>query len=150
SVPPLFWNTHAFLRVEGFSLGSLVVATLWYAPLTSYLMLVSAWARRNVQLWVLLPPIVAVLLEWIAFGTHHVSSLLLYRLGSGWQSSLLVAIEARFAGPGLTLGGAGPSPPVPWRAMGQAFANIDLWVGLAVAAALLFAATRIRRYRDDT
>jgi len=32
----------------------------------------------------------------------------------------------------------------------QVFTNIDLWLGLAVAAAFLFAAVRIRRYRDDT
>jgi ABC-2 type transport system permease protein len=150
SLPPLLWNTGAWLRVEGFSLGSLVAATLWYAPLTSYLMLVSAWARRNVQLWVLLPPIVAILLEWIAFGTHHLSSLLMYRLGSSWQSSILIAIERQFAGPALAIGSAGPAPLVPWRPVGQAFGNIDLWIGLAAAAALLFAATRIRRYRDDT
>jgi hypothetical protein len=34
--------------------------------------------------------------------------------------------------------------------MSRAFLNIDLWLGLAVAAVLLFAAIRIRRYRDDT
>ncbi len=150
SLPPLLWNTDAWLRVEGFSLGSLVAATLWYAPLTSYLMLVSAWARRNVQLWVLLPPVVAVLVEWITFGTHHLSSALLYRLGSGWQSSLLVAIESQFAGPALAVGSTATAPQVPWRQVGQTFGNIDLWVGLAVAVGLLFAATRIRRYRDDT
>ena len=34
--------------------------------------------------------------------------------------------------------------------MGKAFLNIDLWLGLAVAAVFIFAAIRIRRYRDDT
>jgi hypothetical protein len=32
----------------------------------------------------------------------------------------------------------------------QPFLNIDLWLGVAVAAALVFWAARIRRYRDDT
>jgi hypothetical protein len=34
--------------------------------------------------------------------------------------------------------------------MSRALLNIDLWLGIAVAAALVFAAIRIRRYRDDT
>ena len=34
-----------------------------------------------------------------------------------------------------------------WRG---AFGNIDLWLGLAVAAAMLYAAVRLRRYHDET
>jgi hypothetical protein len=30
------------------------------------------------------------------------------------------------------------------------FSNIDLWLGLLVAAGFTFAAIRIRRFRDDT
>jgi hypothetical protein len=33
---------------------------------------------------------------------------------------------------------------------GAVFSDIDLWLGLAVTAALVFAAIRLRRYRDDT
>lgn len=148
SHPPLYWDTGTWLRIEGRSLVSLAVATLWYAPLMCYTMLVSAWARRNVYLWVLLPPIVAVLVERIAFGTSHLSSVLLYRLGSGWQSSLFVSVERLFGGPAFTVGGAGSAPFQGFNAA-RAFTNVDLWIGLAVAAAFLFAAIRIRRYRDD-
>ncbi len=152
SIPPLYWDTRTWLRIEGFSLVSLIVATLWYAPLTAYLMLVSAWARRNVQLWVILPPLIALLVERIAFGTHYLTTVLLYRLGSGWQASLLVSTERLFTGPGFTLGGPGAAPAAPFEGLGaaRAFANVDLWIGLAVAAVFLFAAIRIRRYRDDT
>lgn len=152
SLPPLFWDTGTWLHIEGVSLVSLVAAMLWYAPLTSYLMLVSAWARRNVYLWVFLPPIVAALVERIAFGTHYLSTVLLYRLGSGWQSSLVVSIERLFTGPAFSIGGPGAAPAQPFAGLdvSHAFSNIDLWVGLAVAAAFLFVATRIRRYRDDS
>jgi hypothetical protein len=34
--------------------------------------------------------------------------------------------------------------------LGGAFASVDLWLGVAVAVAMAFAATRIRRYRDET
>ncbi len=149
---PLYWDTGAWLRIEGLSFVGLAGATLWYAPITSYLMLVSAWARRNVYLWVFLPPIVAVIVERIAFGTHYLSSLLLYRLGSGWQASLVLSVERLFGGPELNVGGTGLAPERPFAALdvGRTFANIDLWIGLAVAAVFLFAAIRIRRYRDDT
>jgi hypothetical protein len=33
---------------------------------------------------------------------------------------------------------------------GGLLVSLDLWLGLAVAAALVYAAIRIRRYRDDT
>ena len=32
----------------------------------------------------------------------------------------------------------------------KALLNVDLWLGLIVAAVFVFAAIRIRRYRDDT
>jgi hypothetical protein len=31
-----------------------------------------------------------------------------------------------------------------------AFTNLDLWLGVAAAAGLVYAAIRIRRFRDDT
>ena len=31
-----------------------------------------------------------------------------------------------------------------------AFTDVDLWLGVLAAAALLYVAVRIRRYRDDT
>ncbi|MEZ5459666.1 MAG: hypothetical protein R3E65_10305 [Steroidobacteraceae bacterium] len=37
-------------------LGTLIAA-LWYAPIAAALLLISAWARRNVFLWAVLPPV---------------------------------------------------------------------------------------------
>jgi ABC-2 type transport system permease protein len=148
--PMHIWDTRTWLRVEGDSLLALLVATLWYAPITAYLMLFSAWARRNVQLWVILPPLVALIVERVTFGTHHLTDVLLYRLGGGWESSLVLSIERLFASvPGPYAASSAP-PPLFTRSPLHVFANIDLWVGLAVAAGFLFGAVRIRRYRDDS
>ncbi len=148
TLPPLHWDTLTWLRFEGFTLLASVIGALWYAPVTAYLLLVSAWARRNVQLWLLLPPIVALLLENRLLGTAHLSTILWYRLGGLWPPRLIASIGALFSGPG-----AGPDPAEPFFSgfnMAAAFGNIDLWLGLLAAAAFVFGAIRIRRYRDDT
>lgn len=151
--PPVFWSTAAWLRAEGYSLAGLVSAVLWYAPLTAYLMLISAWARRNVQLWAILPPFIAAIVERIAFGTHYLSTWLLYRLGPGWQSRWEQWFERLFSGPFYYSSGAAGAPSAPLSGALEplySFTNVDLWLGLVAAAALFYAAMRVRRYRDDT
>ena len=148
--PMHIWDTRAWIHVEANSLLAVLVGTLWYAPIWAYLMLLSAWARRNVQLWVILPPLVALIVEPIAFRTHYLTSILLYRLGGGWESSLLLSIERLFTNVPNSYAAAGAPPRLFTRSPLHVFANIDLWVGLAVAAAFLFGAIRIRRYRDDS
>jgi ABC-2 type transport system permease protein len=151
--PLSLWDGAAWVRSQVFTLVWLVIAVLWYAPLTAYLFLISAWARRNVQLWAILPPFIAIIVERIAFGTHYLSTWILYRLGPGWQSRSEQWFERLFTGPFYNAsGGPSYSPGDAFSGMGplRGFENIDLWLGLAVAAALLFAAARVRRYRDDT
>ena len=142
----VFWDAGTWLRIQGTSLIALVVAVLWYAPVTALLMLVSAWARRSVQLWVLLPPVVLIMMERIALGTHHVMDVVFYRLGAVFAEG-----GADFpgadgaAGHGRTLNLLFANiDPLPM------FANVDLWLGLLVAALLIVATIRIRQYRDDT
>jgi ABC-2 type transport system permease protein len=148
SVPKITvaWDTVAWLKVEGLMLFGVVMCILWFAPVAATLVLISAWVRKNVFLWTSLPPVIAVIVERSAFGTHYVAHLLEYRTWGIWHVL-----------------GANPMPPEGAQGrvvsladlfdnveMGKAFLNIDLWLGLAVAAALVFAAIRIRRYRDDT
>ena len=54
----------------------LVVSMLWFAPLAASLLLISAWARKNVFLWTTLPPVIAIIMERIAFGTRYTLHLL--------------------------------------------------------------------------
>ena len=141
------WNTVAWLKVQGLMLYAVIICMLWFAPVAATLVLISAWVRKNVFLWTTLPPVIAIIVERIAFGTHYVKHLLEYRTWGIWDAL-----------------GVNPTPPESVHhgrvvsladlfdnvEMGKAFLNIDLWLGLAVAAALVFAAIRIRRYRDDT
>jgi ABC-2 type transport system permease protein len=139
------WDTVAWLKVQGLMLYGLVISMLWFAPLAASLLLVSAWARKNVFLWTSLPPVIAIIMERIAFGTRYTLHLLQYRTWGIWDALGINVAPERVHGRVVSL-----SELFDNIAMGKAFLNIDLWLGLAVAAAFVFAAVRIRRYRDDT
>jgi len=110
------------------------VHVLWSAPIYSYLLLVSAWARRAAFLWAVLPPFVICVLEKMLFNTWHVASFLGQFFTGG--------TEGHYA-PGTM-----PMNPLthltPWRFL----STPGLWVGLAVPTAFLAAAVRLRRYRE--
>src|SRR5665213_826194 len=83
-----FWDLGTWLRIQGISLVAVVAGVLWFSPITAFLLLLSAWARRSVQLWVFLPPLILMMLEQVALGTHHVLNILEYRLGSVFTHGL--------------------------------------------------------------
>jgi len=55
-------------------------------PAAASLLLVSAWARKNVFLWTSLPPVIAIIMERIAFGTRYTLHLLQYRTWGIWDA----------------------------------------------------------------
>jgi ABC-2 type transport system permease protein len=105
---------------------------LQFAPVYSWMLLVSSWARRAPLLWAVLPPLAIGVAEKIAFHTAHFAALLGYLLGGG---------------PEVVTGKMQMLPLTP-LAVGEFFINPGLWIGLAVAAAFLAAAVRLRRYRE--
>jgi ABC-2 type transport system permease protein len=141
------WDTVAWLKVQGLMLYGLIMCMLWYAPLAAALLLVSAWVRKNVFLWTTLPPVIAIIIERVAFGTRYLVHLLEYRTWGIWDALGVNPTPPEGASHGQVVSLAHLFDNI---SMGKAFLNIDLWLGLAVAAAFVFAAVRIRRYRDDT
>jgi ABC-2 type transport system permease protein len=105
---------------------------LQFAPVYSWVLLVSSWARRAPLLWAVLPPLAVGVAEKVAFNTSHFAALLGYLLGGG---------------PEIVTGKMQMLPLTP-LAVGEFFINPGLWIGLAVAAAFLAAAVRLRRYRE--
>jgi ABC-2 type transport system permease protein len=142
----VFWDAGTWLRIQWVSLVAIVAGVLWFAPITAFLLLISAWARRSVWLWVFLPPVILIMMERIALGSSHVWNILWYRLGGVFtHSGVSVAGFGNAAGQHPTLNLLFVNvDPVP------VFANVDLWLGLCVAALLIVATIRIRQYRDDT
>jgi ABC-2 type transport system permease protein len=113
----------------------LTVHGLWYAPIYGWLLLVSAWAPRAPFIWAFLPPFVIWGAEQIAFRTSHFLAMLLYRL-AGPQPSNSTA-------PGGTM-----MDMLSALTPAQFFSTPGLWIGLAIAAAFLAIAARLRRYRE--
>ncbi len=144
------WDTIAFFKTQTLMFFGLVVSILWYAPFVGCFVLASAWVRRNVVMWVTLIPLLAIIAERIAFRTHYIYDLMVYRSSGIWMS---LHLESAFLD---ALTGVGQAavisiPSVYDRVhIAPAFTNIDLWLGLLFAGACFFAAARIRRYRDDT
>ena len=147
--PQFFWDTAAWLKVEAFTLIVMALAVLWYAPIAAYLLLVSAWSRRNAFLWAILPPVILSVVERVALGTRYIGDFLLYRSGGIWYD-LWNNFRAN-----------NPPPGTSWKlntfpsvfdvfSFRDLFMNIDLWLGLIAAAALVYGAIRMRRFRDDT
>jgi ABC-2 type transport system permease protein len=139
----LRWDTEAWLRTQGLILGALVMIMLWYAPIAGYLLVVSAWAKRSAFLWAVMPPLLAMLIERIAFGTTHVARLLGYRLNGIWGALHDGAGNGRAAG-GHAARSLSTVNPL------AALENIDLWLGLALTVALVWLTIRIRRHQDET
>jgi len=109
------------------------VHSLWYAPFFGWLLLVSGWARRAPFLWAGLPLLAIGIVEKIAFNTSHFAAMLEYRLGG--------SAEAVIA-PGTV-----PMNPMTHLTPGHFLSNPGLWLGLAIFAAFLAAAVRLRRYQ---
>jgi ABC-2 type transport system permease protein len=131
--PPLF-------EMQLVLLYGLIVMLLWHAPIYCWMLLVSGWARRATFLWAVLPPLAIAALEYIAFHTSYLGSLLQNRL-FGFTAGAFdltdkagVPIDAHFI-------------PLAQLAPGRFLSSPGLWIGLIFAAICLAGAVRLRRYQ---
>jgi len=137
SATPL-WTQLKFSRSTLALMYGLTTITLWHAPIYSWFLLVSAWARRTAFLWAVLPFFILAAVEKIAFNTHHLLNLIVYRL-FGWFSQGFTPPLPK---------GAAALDPLDLLTPTRFFATPGLWLGLIAAALFLFAAARMRRQRE--
>ena len=135
SVAPLWTHASLFQTWLMLLYHLLTVHGLWYAPIYGWLLLVSVWARRSPFLWAALPLLAIGVVEKIAFNTSHFAAMLVNRmLGGGGGSDDFMT-------------GSLSMDPLMHFTPGQFLFSPGLWIGLAIAAAFLAAAVRLRRYQ---
>ena len=119
------WHGGTWLTVQAAMLGKMAIAALWYLPVAGWLLLVSVLAKRAPFLWATLPFLVLSLAERITLGSNEVGALVAQRLFGFREEVSLIGEFPLLASPGL-------------------------WIGVAVGAALVYAAIRVRRRSDDS
>ncbi|HEY0702151.1 MAG TPA: hypothetical protein VGD60_05230 [Candidatus Acidoferrales bacterium] len=115
---------------------ALVTNAIWYAPIYGWLLLVSAWARRNTFLWAVFIPLGIAIVEAIVLHSGHFIKMVAHHFNS---------IESAF---NLDPDNGSMITPLSAVAPGKFLASPELWIGLAVAAAFLYATIQLRRYRQ--
>jgi ABC-2 type transport system permease protein len=108
---------------------------IWPFPIYCWLLLVSGWARRATFLWAALPLVAVAGVEGIVFRTRYFAEL----------------IGRRFIGDAPAMHMApnsmGLDPLTTHVTVGRLLSSPGLWIGMALAAAFLAAAVRLRRYQ---
>ncbi|MFL6515630.1 MAG: ABC transporter permease [Chthoniobacterales bacterium] len=113
----------------------LIAIALWHAPIYGWLFLVSASVRRAPFLWAVLPLIVVQIFERLTFGTSYLAKFINHRL-TGFAPQ---AFDFR-GQKQPCIDSLAQLTPLSY------LASPGLWIGLVVAAVLIGAAIRMRRY----
>ncbi|HEV7485902.1 MAG TPA: ABC transporter permease [Thermoanaerobaculia bacterium] len=126
------WHLPWLQMTSGMLYHLITVHSLYYAPIFGWLLLVSAWAKRQPFLWAFLPLAAIGVIEKIVFNTTHFAMMLGSRISGG--------MEGPDAKGGMMM--LWPSHPL------EFLTRPGLWIGFALAAICVAGAVRLRRYRD--
>src|SRR5438045_3830752 len=127
------WANFNLLQQSVILVYSLIVIALWHAPVYGWALLISVVARRATFLWAVLPPLAIGIFEKITFNTNYFGSMLKDRLVGAGDTAFAFQIHR-----GLSIDHLTPA---------RFLSTPGLWIGLIFAAAFIFAAVRLRRYR---
>jgi ABC-2 type transport system permease protein len=130
-----YWTQLSFFQLSiGLVYHLVTVHVLGHAPFYAWMLMVSAWARRAAFLWAFLPLLAIGFIEKIAFNTSYFAGMLLHQLSGGSEA--------------VPFPGRMPIDPGMQFTPGHFLMSPGLWIGLALTAAFLFAAARLRRNRE--
>ncbi|MEO7253350.1 MAG: ABC transporter permease [Casimicrobium sp.] len=125
------WSKLPFMQMPVGLFYFLVVTALWYAPVYAWLLFISAWAKRGTFVWAVVPPLALIAFVATIGGGSAVTSVI--------KSRLIGAAEQ-----GFSISSRGEMLPDPVKFL----SNPQVWMGLLIAAGLLFATIRLRRRRE--
>jgi len=130
------WENFNLLQQGVIMLYSVIVIALWHAPVYGWALLVSGLARRATFLWAVLPPFAIGIFEKITFNTSYFASMLKNRLLGAGDNAFDLQLHHS-----ISIASLAQLTP------GRFLSTPGLWIGLVIAAAFVFAAVRLRRYR---
>jgi ABC-2 type transport system permease protein len=134
------WASSNLFEVLFNSLFSMIVASLWLAPIWSWLMLASSWANKVAFLWGTLPIFMISVAEGWVFHSSHFIEMIGKRIANGFT---ILNSNMHF----LAGGDMFDVHVMHWY---EVFANVEFWAGLMVSAAFLAGAIYTRRHRDES
>jgi ABC-2 type transport system permease protein len=150
SIGSSLWNGDVWMQVQALWIYVIVTTAIWYLPITGWLMLVSAWAKRAVMLWAILPPLLVAILERVFFGTKMVAPLINRRL-LGLPSVSFNGSKNFWTHDGGVVDNAGASSMTVWHLINPSgfFTSAETWIGVAVGVVLIVAAIQLRMRRSE-
>jgi ABC-2 type transport system permease protein len=149
SLGSALWQADVWWDIQVLWLYVIVVTAIWYLPIAGWLMLVSAWAKRAVMLWSILPPLVAYIFERVFFGTHVIGHTLTRRLMGLPMVAFNGAKHVWTQGSGVVDNNG--LPVRVWNLINPSgfFTSAETWIGAAVGIVLIVGAIQLRMRRSE-
>jgi ABC-2 type transport system permease protein len=153
SIGSSLWRGDLWLQIQALWLYLIVTTAVWYLPIAGWLLVVSAWAKRAVILWSVLPPLAVVLAERMFLGTHVIGHHLAARLGLGGYAEHALQYTPGAANWVTTEIGHDTinTPASVYRFLnpGGFVSSPQVWIGVAVGVALIVCAIQLRTRRTE-
>jgi len=146
----MLWAPNPIFSTSALVFYAMIVQVLWYLPLMGYLMLVSAFAKRAVMVWAVIPPLVISVLEQQLLGTRHFATLIADRLGGVFPLAFDVNVRSGNVESLGELADKIDSPLSEVINVAPLLQSAGFWLGLVVAAGFIAGAVYLRRYGDDS
>jgi ABC-2 type transport system permease protein len=147
---PAFWQPAFWLQLQVLWVYAILTAAIWFLPISGWLLVVSAWAKRAVLLWAILPPLAAILAEHLFVHTHAIANVLSGRLLTGYRDA---AFHDSMPHHEWSMRAGDPAAALEstWRMLDLAgfLSNPQTWIGALCGAALIGAAIQLRMRRAE-
>ena len=144
------WQPDVWLQLQVMWLYLIVTTAVWFLPFAGWLLTVSAWAKRAVMLWSILPLLALYWGESWIFGTHVVAGQIGQRLMGYVPLAFHKSPQGEFWVTRAFGSDRDPAGSV-WTLLNPAgfFASPQTWIGVAVGIALILCAIQLRLRRTE-
>jgi ABC-2 type transport system permease protein len=151
SIGSSLWNGDVWGQIQVLWIYVIVTTAVWYLPIAGWLMLVSAWAKRAVMLWAILPPLLLYFLERVFFGTHMVGQIITRRLTALPKVSFHFSKYMWTNEGGVVDNASGAPVASVWHLINPSgfFTSAETWIGAAIGIVFIVAAIQLRMRRSE-